>query len=89
VGTATQVAVAPLAIAPLVGLRALGLLEASVWVSGMIGGGVDTATVSGRLELAESAGGQATPVSVRLRMDDEWCVHDVWLEIPHREAAGV
>jgi hypothetical protein len=58
-----------------------------VWVSGTIGEGVDTATVSGRLDLAESAGGQAMAVSVRLRLvDGRWCVRDVWLEISHREA---
>jgi hypothetical protein len=67
--------------------ESVGQNLSQVWVSGVIGGGVDTATVSGRLDLAESTGGQATPVSVRLRLDDErWCVRDVWLELSHREA---
>jgi hypothetical protein len=58
-----------------------------VWVSGRIRGGVDTATVMGRLDLTESAGGQPTAVSVRLLLVDErWCVRDVWVEISHREA---
>jgi hypothetical protein len=65
----------------------IGQYLSQVWVSGTIGEGVDTATVSGRLDLPGYGGGRATPVSVRLRhVDDRWCVRDVWLGISHREA---
>jgi hypothetical protein len=64
-----------------------GQYLSQVGVSGTIGEGVATGTVSGRLNLSEDRGGQARSVSVRLHLlDGQWCVHDVWFETSRREA---